>query len=85
MYYCANCGKTFGPHDRAAPTIMPGWSKPVLTCYDDRLCYSKSKALPVIIMKDSVPRKKIAKNTARGLAKYLRKYKFTGWWISWKK
>lgn len=88
--YCANCGKTFEKNELVIPTIMPGWNKPVPTCYYDRLCYPKPKKVPFVVIK-LVPQnppvliKCRVKDNTSGSAKYLRKYKFTGWWLSWKK
>jgi len=83
--YCANCGKTFKKYERTTSTVMPGWYKPVPTCYDDRLCYARSKVLPAVIkqvVREPVlvfihPRKRF-RNKARGLAKYHRRYEFRG-------
>jgi len=82
--YCANCGKTFSKHEPITYTVMPGWSKPVPTCYHDRLCYARHKVLlavvimPVVVKPArSVTRKHKAINE-RGLAKYCRRYEFKG-------
>jgi len=81
--YCANCGKTFVKRELITYTVMPGWSKPVPTCYHDRLCYAKTKALPAVLIKLVVHKSvvvitpcKPSRGKSRGLDKYLRRQKF---------
>lgn len=80
--YCARCRKIFAHREPRTYAVMPGWSKSVPTCYDDRLCYGKRKALPAVI-KLVTPKlvvvitpKKLTKGKSRGLDKYRRRYRF---------
>lgn len=36
--YCARCGKNFSSHDEYVLAVLPGYSRMMPVCRDDRIC-----------------------------------------------
>jgi len=84
--YCARCRKVIAKHEPRIWAVLPGGTKPLPTCYDDRLC--EVRKMPIVVIPAPVkpviafifqrPTFVRIRNKIRGWGKYRRRYEFYG-------
>lgn len=83
--YCARCRKIIAMHEPRIWAVLPGGTKALPTCYDDRTCEARKTPIavpapikPLVVFISRLPKFVRMRNKIRGLVKYRRRYKFRG-------